>query len=290
MLQHWWQVIIVSCLAVLAVAVVILARTTALPRTLSYSLVRQIVAAHTAWQTRNWQEIDSSHFRLRYRQEDAAIAPLVLATAEEAYGPVGAMLQHAPHGKTLIILYPDRESLARQFGWAASESAMGVYWGGVIRVLSPFDWVAGRDLKEIAHIFAVSGPVAHELTHLMVDEKARGNYPRWLTEGIAQYIEKELTGFTMPGSPDATGWYPLKAMDYGFDSLPDQALAYRQSFLMVAYLVEKWGLPALRQVLERLGRGAPLERAFQEVLGVSTVTFEEAFSREFPVSRFSQSL
>ncbi|CEP68003.1 Uncharacterized [Moorella glycerini] len=290
MFQHWWQAIIAICLAMLVVTGVILARTTALPRTLSYNLVRQVVTGHTAWQTRNWLEIDSTHFRLRYRPEDAAIAPLVLATAEEAYGPAGAMLQYEPQGKTLIILYPDRESLARQFGWAASESAMGVYWGGVIRILSPYDWVASQDQEEIAGIFAASGPMAHELTHLLVDEKARGNYPRWLTEGIAQYVEKELTGFTMPGSPGATGWYPLKAMDYGFDSLPDQALTYRQSFLMVEYLVERWGLPALHQVLERLGQGATLDRAFQEVLGTSSAGFEGAFAREIPVSKFSQSL
>ncbi|WP_258358870.1 peptidase MA family metallohydrolase [Moorella sulfitireducens] len=290
MLQHWWQVITVGCLAVLAVAGVILARTTALPRTLSYNLVRQVAAGHAAWQTSNWLEIESTHFRLRYQQEDAAIAAMVLENAEEVYSPAGAMLDHEPHGKTLIILYPDRESLAYQFGWAASESAMGVYWGGVIRILSPLDWAPGSNLDEIARIFTTSGPVAHELAHLLVDEKTRGNYPRWLTEGIAQYVEKELTGFIMPGSGGADGWYPLEVMDYGFDNLPDQSLAYRQSFLMVDYLMERGGLPALRRILELLGRGATTDGAFREVLGTGIAAFEEAFTREFPANKFSQGL
>ncbi|MBC7325023.1 MAG: hypothetical protein H5T99_06890, partial [Moorella sp. (in: Bacteria)] len=214
MVQHWWHLTVIAlAMVLLAAAGVIFARAPALPHTLAYGLVRQMATGQAAWQTRNWLEADSAHFRLRYRPEDAALASLVLENAEDVYGPVAGLLAYEPAGKTLIILHPDRQSLARQFGWAASESAMGVYWGGVIRLLSPYDWIASRDPEEIAAVFTSSGPVAHEFTHLLVDARARGNYPRWLTEGIAQFVEKQLTGFTMPGAPGAGEWYPLGEMD-----------------------------------------------------------------------------
>ncbi|MDN5344181.1 MAG: hypothetical protein PWQ18_292 [Clostridia bacterium] len=285
MLQHWWQVLAGTCLAILLTVGFSVTRNAALARTWSYSLVRQVLAGQTAWQTRDWLEIESTHFRLRYQPEDAAVAPLVLKTAEKAYAPAGALVQYEPRGQTLIILYPDRASLARQFGWAASESAMGVYWGGVIRILSPYAWINSKDPREVTRVFTATGPVAHEFTHLLVDEKARGNYPRWLTEGIAQYVERQLTGFTLPGAPGASGWYALKDMDYGFDNLDDQTLAYRQSYLLVDYLIGRYGLPNLDRLLDRLGQGVTLDRAFQEVLGTTTAAFAAAFARDVPLNQ-----
>lgn len=258
-------------------------------RTASYEVVRWVTETRADWQTRQWSEIESPHFRLRYQEQDAAVAPIVLAAAEEAYDPVKKLLGNAPRRQTLIILYPDRQSLALQFGWPASESAMGVYWGGVIRVLSPLDWISADDLQDIARIFTASGPMAHELAHLFVDERARGNYPRWLTEGLAQYVEKKITGFTMPGSWTAREWYSLQSMDYDFDSLPDQALAYRQSLLMIEYMVDKWGLVNILHLLDEFGQGSTLEKAFQEILGMDLEAFAAAFNREYPVEKYARS-
>ncbi|PRR69290.1 peptidase MA family metallohydrolase [Neomoorella humiferrea] len=288
MSSRWWSGIAAGFFA-LIVAGANLVRAPVWLRTSSYGAVRWVAEAHAAWQTRQWPEIESPHFRLRYREQDATVAPIVLAAAEEAYAPVEEMLGNAPRRQTLIILYPDRRSLALQFGWPASESAMGVYWGGVIRVLSPLDWISAEDLQDIARIFTTSGPMAHELAHLLVDERARGNYPRWLTEGLAQYVEKKITGFTMPGSLTAREWYSLRSMDYGYDGLPDQALAYRQSLLMTEYMVDGWGLATVHRLLDELGKGITLEKAFQEILGMDLEAFAAAFTREYPVEKYARS-
>lgn len=285
-MQSWWQLFIQGCLILLLIAGGVVAWTGEVPpRQLAHRAIYRSAVMYTSWQTRNWLETESAHFCLRYRPEDSEVARLVLDNAEAAYLPAAELLQYRPKGKSLLVLHPDRASLAREFGWTASESAMGVYWNGVIRLLSPQDWVYSQDLEEIKRVFSSIGPMVHEYTHLLVDCKARGNYPRWLTEGIAQYVERQLIGFTMPAPAEITAWYPLARMDRGFDSLPDQSLAYYQSLVLVDYLEQRWGWEAVLQLLERLGQGDSLEQACRQILSVSLKEFEAMFNKAADLER-----
>ncbi|MDN5346989.1 MAG: hypothetical protein PWP65_553 [Clostridia bacterium] len=280
MLPNWHRLAVSLLLAAVMVAISLFLRNPGLARTSAYPLVRALAALSTERQTRDWAVIESEHFRLKYRPEDADIAPLVLVTAEEAYGPVTSRLNYRPRGKSLILLYPDRVSLARQFGWAADESAMGVYWAGVIRILSPYDWVSGEDKEEIARIFRKDGPMVHEFAHLIVDGRTRGNYPRWLTEGIAQYLEREVTGFEMPRPAGAGQVYNLEELDARFDDLPDQNLAYRQSLELVEYIIKCYGWDALDDLLNALGSGTTFNKAVQKILGQSATSLLEAYKSQ----------
>lgn len=156
---------------------------------------------------------------------------------------------------------------------------MGVYWTGIIRVLSPNLWVMARDTAEYREVFMESGPMAHEFTHLVVDYLTKGNYTRWFTEGLAQYEEYKLTGFEFddPGSSLNQPLYRLSEMDLAFDNLSNQSLAYRQSYLAVSYIAVEYGEESLKAILESLGKGNKMDRSFREVLGISLETFEENY-------------
>lgn len=52
-----------------------------------------------------------------------------------------------------------------------------MYWAGVIRILSPQDWIDAVNDEERSLIFRKEGPVAHEYIHLLVDYKTAGNTP-----------------------------------------------------------------------------------------------------------------
>lgn len=249
------------------------------PKNIAYKVLRDYVRVSMNWKTRNWSEMQGKYVLVKYRPEDAEVAKLVLETAEEAYAPVNAALEHEPPGIIPIILYPDASSLNKSFGWAADESAMGVYWAGVIRVLSPTSWIESPDIEER---FKSDGPMAHEYAHLVVDYVAHGNYPRWLTEGIAQRVERELTGFEMA----LTGpmeIYPISDMDAKFDLLPNQSAAYRQSLAMVDYLVNQYGEDALKEILTQLGKGRTLNGAFKEIIGINVNQFVENFTASMKV-------
>lgn len=259
----------------LVVLTVYFARYPNLPKIAAYRLFREYQRIAQSWQVRSWEELKSGRFTVRYRPGDEAAARLVLETAEEFNQPVEKALNFQPAGEIKMVLYPDTVSLNRSFGWAADESAMGVYWAGVIRILSPDCWAKGADESSR---FKSEGPIAHEYAHLIVDYIANGNYPRWLTEGIAQQVERSVTGFEMPDNGNRE-IYPLSKMDTGFDLLPDQNAAYRQSLAMVDFLSDTFGADKMPLILKELGRGMTLDKAFQSAIGMNTAQFAAAFSR-----------
>lgn len=250
-----------------------------LPRLLANSVIREAIRTAAVLETWNWPQVAGEHFIVRYSPAagEEEMARMVLENAEEIYEPVVKAYGYKPGKKILVVVYPTREALGRTFGWDADESAMGVYWGGVIRVLSPEQWISGEDKDRIKTVFAESGPMVHEFTHLVVDYRTRGNYTRWLTEGIAQYKEWEVTGFQFdePGSNLDQPLYALNQMDGNFDDLPNQALAYRQSLLAVTYLTEKYGENKINVLMDELSKGLTMDQAFTRVFGVNLITFEQ---------------
>jgi len=205
-----------------------------------------------------------------------------LATAEEQYGLVRDFLKVREDLPILLLVHRDRESLREGFGWGPEDGAMGVYWAGVIRILSPSAWLRVEDPQQRALAFRREGPVAHELAHLLIDCRTGGNCPRWLSEGLAQQAERIVTGaevrldeIAAPGS----GWYALPALDEDFDRLPDQELAYRQSLGLVEYLTRNFGAETIRGLLAALGRGESFSQALRAGLGLEPGELETGFKR-----------
>lgn len=241
-----------------------------------YALARDVMKKSLEIQTFNWYAMDGERFRVKYQPVDAQVARLILETAEESFEPVSQMLGYIPTKQVSVFIYPTRVSLNKSFGWDAAVDAMGVYWAGAIRILSPLDWV--EDQERLPEIFREKGPLTHEYAHLLVDYRTNGNYPRWLTEGIAQYVERELIGFEFSG--DGLGqrsWYSFQKMDAGFDRLPDQGLAYKQSLLAVDYLVETGGFEMVLGILDELAFGRNIDKALEKVAGQDLVSFDLGF-------------
>jgi len=121
--------------------------------------------------------------------------------------------------------------------------------------------------------------MAHEYVHLVVDYKTGGNYPRWFTEGIAQYVEREITGFQfkVPEINEKDDLYLLSRMDGQFDLLPSQSIAYWQSLAMVEYLIKMNGIDKINDLMDLLGEGYTFTTAFEEVYQTSLHKFESVF-------------
>ena len=264
-------------LLILTLAVLVTVRLPAQVRGYAYELYREAARANVEFKSRNLSTIEGSHFRVKYQDADRNYAGVVLEASEKFYAPIAEKYGVKVNRKITVMVYPSREELNASFGWPANESAMGVYWVGVIRVLSPASWIQEREPDQMREVFISSGPMAHEITHLAVDYATSGNCPRWLTEGLAQLEEYQLTGFRFPDQASASGksFYSLKQMDRDFDNLPDQSLAYRESLSVVEYIQSYYGEDKLKEIVSLLGTGRSIDDSVSQALGLGLVELEQ---------------
>ncbi len=248
-------------------------------RSWGLDLVRQYQLYRWRLETSRWPAVESGHFVIKYRKGDEENARLVLQEAERVYRPLGEFFGYFPDQKVPISIYTDRASLNRVFGWGNEESAMGVYWAGVLRILSPQAWLGDLSGPERDTAFRERGPVAHEYIHLLVDYKTKGNYPRWLTEGLAQYGEEKIAGadpFTQKVLPLTVS---LEELDKRFDDPAWQDYSYGVAKDLVLYLVDRYGSDAVPRLLDALGRGDSLDKAFREATGSGIGRFLSGYER-----------
>lgn len=230
---------------------------------------------------------ETRRFVVHYEAADASWVPVILECADGSWEAVARRLGWTPltaEGERVhIIIYPDPTPLERQFGPEAGFRALGAYWCGVIQLLSPRVWLSPEPSTGSARAFWAEGPFVHEYTHYVLDRLIPyGNYPRWLSEGLAQYVEHKETGYvwldetnTIRPPVREAGLYRLIDLQRSFDRLPNTALAYRQAFLLVAYLEDTVGWSGINGLLRRLARLERFEAALQAVTGLTLSELEE---------------
>lgn len=253
-------------LIVLLLAILVISR-------YSNVLLKIAVGQEINLKTAHFNVTETEHFKIKYTDPDEEYIPMICSASEQAYQSVSQVFAQEPNSKTTIVVYPDSASLSASFGWDRDQKAMGVYWGGSIRILTPREWIGSAADEEL---FAQEGPMVHEFAHLMIDEITHGNYNRWWTEGVAQYVEKNITGFQF-ADPFAGGrpayYYELASLERNFDSL-DQQVAYWQSLKIVEYIVAEYGEDSLFDILEALGQGLNMKQAIESTLVIDYDTFE----------------
>ena len=120
-----------------------------------------------------------------------------------------------------------------------------------------------------AEAFANSDPaflpvaLAHEYVHLAVDKLSGGKCPRWLDEGLAQYVTQNLRPadvLALQNALAAGALLPLEVLASDWSLLEDRALvdlAYAQAFSVAQYIVEINGWGAVRDMLKQTAGGDP---------------------------------
>ena len=265
--------IVIGLLAIM-LALLLFTQLSMKPRLWIYPVVRQVAMAKLDYETRNMQQYSTEHFLIKYTASDADQVAMVAQAAEVAYRPVTDMMGYAASKKATIYIYPDRQEMRQAIGWSGDESAMGVYYSGVIQVLSPKAWMKSGDTVAT---FVHNGPVAHEFTHLVLDYQTNGNYSRWFTEGLAQYTEYKVNDYEWitPTNHLTGNIYTLAELDEHFDDLPNQALAYRESLAAVRFIADNFGEDKLRQIDGLLAQGKPLKAAISATLGLTYDEYEQ---------------
>lgn len=214
-----------------------------------------------------WPSLESNYFHIRYTEADSDIVPWLAAQADLAAELVGTELScRLQQEKPWLVIVPDGDTMRQAFGWGKETGALGVYYAGTVKILSPhaWDWL---EQKERLAAFSAQGPLVHEVTHLMLDIRAGGNYPRWFSEGLAQLMEYRLLGFEWLEEDSSLQGklYTLQEMDGFFDRLESQPLAYRQALSLVTYLYSLEGMEGINSLIGRLAGGKPFYACLEDI-------------------------
>lgn len=127
--------------------------------------------------------------------------------------------------------------------------------------------------KMKTHPFTLGITLRHELCHLLLHHYIReGNLPRWLDEGISQWVSGGISEIIMNTrrSPlkDATlsgRFIPISALTEGFPKEEKSLLlAYEESKSIVEYMGRKYGSNGVLEVLNNLRDGDDVDAAIQK--------------------------
>jgi hypothetical protein len=215
-------------------------------------------------------------FVVLYPPGQAEAARVVLAELLHDYPAEAADLGARLRTRLYVVLYPSTADLDRTAGLSPAQDDIGLYDAGTIRLAAPTSWIRVRPWQPV---FAREGPVAHELSHALLDAAAHENYPAWFNEGVAQYEDWRLTGFVWltPHNRLDGPLYSIQQLTAAFYDLPDQSRAYRQALALVQFLVDRGGPQELRALVAALGRGVPFDRALEQVYGLSPGALDAAW-------------
>jgi len=111
---------------------------------------------------------------------------------------------------------------------------------------------------------------AHELTHLALHRRVPRGLPRWLDEGLAMLVSRELRPGDIPILARLAATHSLTDFtagrpDFGGERAP--RAAYAQALSMVHYLKQEGGWEGLARLLDRLAAGNGVVTAVATVYG-----------------------
>jgi len=196
--------------------------------------------------------------------DDAAAAGAAAETAwteliKQVGAPAGAF--SADGERIPLVVAGSYSDLGSLLGLQSAGATAGAEQDGVVYIVRP-----RPDGTTSAGGWA-EVPLVHELVHYWLDKEAADRYPRWFTEGLAEYAQWQATGEVLPAPADWTdAIYRPGQIDRQFDS-SDQAVAYREALSVVQFMAARFGPRAPWQVAVRLHGGESFAACLEDVTG-----------------------
>jgi len=114
----------------------------------------------------------------------------------------------------------------------------------------------------------------HEYAHALVHRLSKGRAPVWLNEGIAQHVEgavneniNEVLSFVAK-SEKPLSLRVFEGSFMGFNA-PQALVAYSVSLSAAEYIINEFGMSAIKRILENIGQGKTLEQAISSSIYIS---------------------
>ena len=209
-------------------------------------------------------ELRGARAEMRYFREP--LGPDLEAALKASWLRVASSLgEESLRGELLVTVYPNRRAFRESAGYRVGGMVKGHYIAGHLSVFATpthtvLEWVS---------------VLTHELTHHAVERISSGAAPRWLSEGIARYVEGDSTAIDrdrVKRRLESSVFYPLSSLDDVMDRSwndPEVILDARdQSLLAVEEIVRRRGMAGVKEILTSIaGRPGEPEASLRRAVG-----------------------
>ena len=230
--------------------------------------------------TRSYREVATDNFRIVLADREAdLLGPYASALAEEAYARFSQRYGWKPDVPVRLELYPRHADFSVRTVGLAGLGALGVSFGNVLAMDSP----AARDAGE----FNWGSTLWHEVAHTFTLGASQHRIPRWLSEGISVWEERQARpGWGPEVSPEFLAAYtggslpaPSGLTDaFMRPAYPAQLpFAYIEAGLVCELIARDHGPEMLPRMVRGYGDGMDTPAVFRDILGVSTSQFDSRF-------------
>ena len=212
---------------------------------------------------------DDIHVRMESGEADI-YGDAVLDLLKQAKRELCEKYEVEPRAPIVVEIFPQQKDFAiRTFGLPGGAGFLGVCFGRVITANSPAS--QGESPSNWESV------LWHEFCHVVTLEKTKNRMPRWLSEGISVYEERQRDP---SWGESMTPIYremmlgealtPVSQLSAAFLNPPSPIhlqFAYYESSLVVEYLIERHGLESLKSILDDLGEGLVINDALARNVG-----------------------
>ncbi|MBX3370401.1 MAG: hypothetical protein KF793_08405 [Nitrospira sp.] len=217
---------------------------------------------------------NSIHFTVKYDgSEDPETWTVVLDILEAAYREIGQKFNFFPSKPILVVLHTKT-----QFQGATESPvwADGLFDPVLGRIQIPTEGAA-TDRAWLTRV------LRHEFVHALIHEElgsSGGAIPTWLNEGLAMQLASdswpEVTN--MPSGEQTL--LPLTALEESWEGLPAEKVgpAYREANAATHYLIERFGMHKVHELLLRLKARQTIAAAMQDRLLLSYENFQQQWA------------
>jgi tetratricopeptide (TPR) repeat protein len=214
----------------------------------------------------NFRALTSEHFIVRMDPHEADVyGDRVLALLERAHATLTKKYGLPLKQKTIVEIFPDQKDFAiRTFGLPGGVGYLGVCFGRVITANSPAARPGSNSSWEAI--------LWHEFTHVITLTLTKNKMPRWLSEGISVFEERQQRGnwgeqmkpryrAMIFNDEDFTPLSKLSGAFMHAKSPVHLGFAYYESSLVVEWLTQRWGIEKMQALLADLAQGVEINAA-----------------------------
>ena len=213
---------------------------------------------------------DSAHFTVKFDGEaDQATWIVVLEILEEAYREIGQKFGHFP-SKTIVVVLHAKSTFQ-------SETGSPIWADGL------FDPVLGRIQVPAQDALAdrawLTRVLRHEFVHALLHDQfgpAGSAVPTWLNEGLAMELSGDRWSDPDQVMKQEFALIPLPALEGAWGGLSSEAatVAYLEAGSAVHYLINRFGMHRMQELLRHIKAKQALSAAMQSQLSLSYEQFQ----------------